>query len=652
MRTTGDFERLQLWRPLFDADVFRPERIVAVRGETIFRDRVGIVAIDIAFVRDDGTIVVVPALLVDGTALARNNRRGFVWPRSAAAHLDEVGAAALEDRIVPWLRSLGRGRAYAGEFVRRFAPCPAFDEARARGLLGAATYGASLVTLAPVLFSQRYGSRATGRARGRQSASHAAGLRLQCAVVDHDADALGTTWFSLAPSTAVAYPTIAIVDDAHAAADARFAIALDGAPDASWRTIDVPRPVALDVFTTFDRADAPVVATFAVRGAEGPERSTVARARATPVGGSSGIVRIAVRDDAWAVRDVDTDDAEELVARLRSEGLDALAISYSRSTTEAADLVHYYATYDEPAFLRAAEVRRLRGEPYAITLAPQSPWTGWAEDAHFHFSSQAQDDGREKSFRRAFEAGRLRLDGIPWEEDPAESGIRESLFATIAEGAAAIFLSVGEDVAAFHARYPGVQPGRVMRLAPFLPDDAPSMPLGALIGDEPFVLVHGAVLNRSRQLPVVTGLAREGIPCVVAGPLADVYLGVTMRRYGGERTVFLTDPTPGELTALYHRAALLVDPSPRPIGYGRLIRASRSGALPIVPTDSPAVRLFAGTVPTYDGASATSVAATLRAAFTADDTLRLRALRAQAAVAPSFDGDRAFASVVAAYAAT
>jgi hypothetical protein len=63
------------------------------------------------------------------------------------------------------------------------------------------------------------------------------------------------------------------------------------------------------------------------------------------------------------------------------------------------------------------------------------------------------------------------------------------------------------------------------------------------------------------------------------------------------------------------------------------------------------VRLFAGGVPTYDGASASSAAAVVRTSFTADDTLRLRVLRAQAAAAPFDDGDGAFATVIAAYGA-
>jgi hypothetical protein len=650
VRTTDDFERLQLWRKLYDPAVVTVERIVAVRGESIFRDRGGYFGLDLTFRGDDDTFVVVPAIVVDTFALARRSRRAFVWPRSVAAVVNETAAGAIEDLVLPWLRSLFRGRALAGEYRRMYGPSPVFETARERGFLGAAPYGASLIAIAPVLYAQRFGRRDAARAVGSDSGLWAAGLRMQATIVEHDADEAARAWFALAPSQATTAPAIGIASNADAVADARFALAMNATTGAGWRTIDVPRPVALDVYTTFDRADAPVVTTFAVRGADGPERVPNRMPRRPSVGGSAGVVRVALRDDAWAARDVDTDEATELTARLAGEGIDAQAISYSRSTTEACDLVHYYATYDDPAFLSAAESRRASGGSYAVTLAPQTGWTGWAEEGHFLLGQLAHDDGRERLYRSAFEGGHLQMEGVANHEDPAERAAREARFAAVVAGASAIFLAPGEDVEAFHERYPAARPGTVSTLGPFIADEPASAAIGALVGDEPFALLHGSTINRNRQLPVVTALARANIPCVLAGPLADVYLGVTVRRYGGPRTVYLTDPTAGELAALYRRATLFVDGSPRPLGYARIVRATLCGALPVVPSDSPALRVFAGAAATFEALSLASAMETLQAAFASDDAQRLRVLRAQAAVARYGDGDGAFATLVAAYA--
>ncbi len=650
MRTTADFERLQFWRTLFDASVLCADRLAVVRAESIFRDRSGSIGIDLTFARDDGSVVVVTAIVLESLSLVRNLRRCFIWPRSVAAVVTDDAINEIEEKMLPWLRSLVRGRAFSGEYVRAWAPCPAFTCARSLGYLGAAPYGSSLVSAAPVLYAQRFGHRESARARGPHAGLWAAGLRMQATYVEHDAMDADAAWFSLAPSQEVARPDLAIVDRVGDAGSARFAIACGNVPQGEWRAIDIPQPVALDVYTTFDAADAPVVGTFSVRGVEAHERTARVFTSPAAIGGSRGVVRVALRDDAWVARDADTDDAEVLVRRMCAEGIEALAISYSRAATESADLMHFYGSADDAGLHAALARRRERGGPFALTLAPHAPWTGWAEEGHSLVGQLSVDDGRERHYRRAFEAGRFVVDGSVASEDTAGTERRRAHFDALVGDASAVFLAPGDEIDAFVARYPNAHAARLTNLPPFPLDELPSESIGALVGDRPFALLHGAVLLRNRQLPIVTALARANLPVVIAGPLSDVNLGVSMRRFANANAIFLTDPTPGELAALYRRAAVYIDASPRPFGYGRIVRAALCGALPLLPNDSPCVRLFAGNVPTFDGLSVGSAGEAIAAVFADDDAHRLRVLRAQAAIGRYADAEATFATIISAYA--
>ena len=144
-------------------------------------------------------------------------------------------------------------------------------------------------------------------------------------------------------------------------------------------------------------------------------------------------------------------------------------------------------------------------------------------------------------------------------------------------------------------------------------------------------------------------LAGASCPIVVAGQMADVDLGITLRRIGPRDAIILPDPTPGQVASLYRRAALFVDSSHRPTGVGRIVRAAQAGAIPLVPHWSPFAKIV-GSDNVFDGQTFESAARDLHAAMARTD-LQARAQRLAALYSPMVDPYSAFTDVVQAYAA-
>jgi hypothetical protein len=162
-------------------------------------------------------------------------------------------------------------------------------------------------------------------------------------------------------------------------------------------------------------------------------------------------------------------------------------------------------------------------------------------------------------------------------------------------------------------------------------------------------LMHAPIIRRSNVQFVLGALADMPCPIVVAGQMADVDLGITLRRVAPRDAIILPDPTPGQVAALYRRAAVFVDSAYRPMGLNRIFRAAGAGAMPVVPHWSPFARLLSQDN-VFDGTTFEQAGRGLEKIMELRDGER-RAARLAAHFAPMADPYSGFTDVVGAYAA-
>jgi hypothetical protein len=656
VRHTREYEALVIDRtPEALGALMHPKFLSVVRYEPIFRERLGFATLDLLF-EDRADALLITGVVVDPVSAGTLEARICIWPRRLPATRE--AANAIEEHVFPWLRTLVRGRIAPSEQLRFYRPSALFSAAREAGFFGAAPYAQTLVSAAPFVFARRF-------AEGADVLIHSAAGHLAGAIIGpvarsiHIVSPLGVTasdldiarrWYGDPPDrTAIGAPTVAIVDDLDDPLSADIDYVVSTSPSAQACQIVVPEPIAADHLFTFDPADAPEASRFSIRAIDNVRRPIRSVVSPVVTGGSGGTICFVLREDSGYAPDADSDAALELARRLRAEGF-----KVERAGPEAdlsllnADLIHIFGAVGEAHVVKAANSALTAGCPYIISLEPlANPDARYREEGLFSALQLGADLSDRNTYIDAYFRGKLQIDGIAI-PNPAELARNDRAFGAACASAAAVLLSATDDIAAFCSRFPEVSVDHV-RLAGVLVAAEPAEDaIAEHIPSKPFMFFHAPLIRRSNFQFVLAALDDAPYPVVVAGEISDVDLGITLRRLSSRGTVFLPDPTIGQIAALYRRAKLYVDASHRPTSLNRVIRAAQAGALPIVAHWSPIAHVI-GRENVFDGTDFASASADLCAFMQRDDCSE-RAARLAALLAPLAEPYGAFTDVVGAYA--
>jgi len=549
--------------------------LAAVRIEPVLRRRRPMFALDL-YLSGAGGDAVVPLVLADPPAVVDRDRDPLIWP-AAFAGGDEV-AEALAARILPHLERLVLAGEPVAEHVVAFAPAPRFEAARAAGCFGAAPLREALARLAPYRYARRF---ARGRSVAIDAADAVGGWALlrsvaAAGVAARRRDPVACAWYG-EPPEAPGRAEVAIVARDADAGEAPCVLRLDAEGP---NRIDVVDPLPLDVGIVFDPAEGPVRRWFAVERA--PEPVTL-----TPVppyvaaGGSAGRIAVVLgRGDAARLPSADTDEAAALVEALAAEGFSAF-LADSPADVAGADLVHLVGTRDGARARAVAEAARAAGAPLAVHAyeerAEDGGWWGAAVTRHcFDYGADERDveSYLELLARRAVSIGPAGA-GEPYAPPAADL---DGVAAALREAAVVFVASAAE---AEHVRRRGC--AAPIELVPPLARTAAAAAIGALVGGDPFALVHAPVAPHANQLLVARAAADAAIPLVIAGPVADGAYLELIREFAGPGAVVLAgEPEPGVASALRCAAAVAVDVAWLGCGGSRLAAASLAGAQLVV----------------------------------------------------------------------
>jgi hypothetical protein len=594
--------------PVLLGRVGQPRFLTTARYEPTLRRQLGAGHIDLVFESAE-TIAVIGGVQLDPNWLVTRERFPIIWPASIAAVLPNEQLLALEEAIVPWLRAIARGRAMVTESIRAFVPSERFARARAAGLVGAVPFDRSIPAMAPFVYARRFAVGANVALDCAHAALAHALLADVAASVAYRAgaqvDDFALAWYGLERSSVPleGVADVAIVDR-RGAHDANVVIELAPAGDSAGSVIDVPSPVPWDVLFTFDVADAPAVSRFAVTAVEAACREAEPLAPAVPIGGSSGVIALAVGVEALHMRGDDIAEVEILRRLLTAEGFTLRIVS---STDDAgladAQLLHIFGAPTEPHTLAFAEYARGRGLEFVFDCPPQaSDPSAFAETIYPILHRLATAEAEVEEYLLAFLAGRVDRMAVPNEPNTDEYARRLVRFGELARSAAGI-LVMHEDRETMRALVQRAAAERVVPRAVFAGPEPAGAAIGHLVPNVPFAFAHGVIGARSNLMPVAFAAERRRVPLVIAGPVYDVeYLQVL--RAAAPSAIVLADAAPAVVSSLFRQAAIYVDAAARPASAGGLFRAVACGALPVLAATSPLARMAGGAAPTFNAASA------------------------------------------------
>jgi hypothetical protein len=266
VRSHGNYPYAQLW-PFGAAErtIIASGEVAVARFEPVQHDGATWGWLDVTFALDDATQVLC-GILVDLVALARNDPSALVFPSSAASALDAERAWGLTAFLLPHLRLLTRARAVPIEEILRFVPCPAFEDARDAGELGAAPLPVALARMAPWVAAARLATTGPLAITARNGELGAAVARSFGIPVTVSSRIHAGGWYRIAPGDARGAPEVIVADAWTECGTAPVCVVLDaavGGPNGS-REVHVPTPLPMEAVLTFDPDDAPEAGRFTV----------------------------------------------------------------------------------------------------------------------------------------------------------------------------------------------------------------------------------------------------------------------------------------------------------------------------------------------------------------------------------------------------
>ncbi len=585
-------ERFSVLWPIHDLkhvkELLSADALVAVRFEPVYSMRFE-AYMDALFERD-GEWLVVPMLRVDGVSIMVPENPPVTWPARLAA-FNGPQIDLIDAKVAPWLRSISAGRLVNDEHVRFWRDTPQlradFERARELGLLGAATYPNVMRAIAPAVYALRLARDGRAALRGPNAANGAAILSTVAHALDVECSDFERRWFA-----GIEFGTVNLgasyscyVGPRSSTVEARYCVFDDGEVREGERLVELAEPIPTDVMMSFDTQDGPVGRRFSVTECGVPVRALPFSEPAVS-GGSAGVVRLVVREEAERFPDADVDAAEALAVRLRAEGFDAQVTIPSHVDPVQTDIVHVFGLHHAATMVQLlADLERRRKpvvvSPYADDRAGEAIS---GASGSLLIPRVSSDVITFYDFVSAFEKRKISnlTKGI-WYDDASAVLLRRASSVLVVAPAEAQFLRE-------HLGYLGPTV-----LAPtFVPLARPTADIGSLVGSDEFVLVHTPLEARGNQVFAALAAGRLGIPIVLLGPVADIEYYRYVNEVAGPLVMQLRDDalTDSEIAGLYARARVVADVSWSSRGLHRLARGAAFGASIVAPTSGYAADVW------------------------------------------------------------
>lgn len=651
MRTHRVFPALQpwVWRGALLRDLVSAEHLAVARIEPVTRGREPSAFVDLHF-SDGKRCVTVPLVYLDLAQLDLRESDPLVFPHALLGIVSEARAREVVEALYPDLERQAMLGGFWGELLLRYGDTARFDAARTRGFFGAAPLSQTLPRIAPAAYARRFANGKHVLAYGpaaRELGAFLGSAATLCALAGDD-DAEAEAWYGGFDAGPLDATYDLAIGAGPAPANAGVVVRTD--PGAPGRLVGVAPPLPADVMLSFDPDDGVPVATFAIAQAHEPfVRPAPPSVLGASASGSSGRIAIAIRPDAARSRDSDIDEADALAAALRADGFivevvtgeDALAVF-------APDLVHLYGVLPGGYARRISEWAAQERRPLAVQALYEAPAAGgyWGTTVAPYCFSYSGDDRSVATYVEMLARRAVEVDGIgagaPFA--PQLAGLIEA--ERVLALADVVLVNSERELALLDT----IRPRRPTFIVPppaLAVMTAPSAPVGALVGADPFVLVHAPVRPESNQLVLARAAQEVGVPMVFAGTVADPAYAERLREFAAERVTVIGEPEPGVAAALYRAAAVVADAAWVTAGHGRILTAAACGAA-VVCSGARWVDLPEGDVWRVDPADVKSVARGIGEAWDAavrsDPRIRSAAVFARERVAT------AAAAIVATYA--
>jgi hypothetical protein len=562
-------------------EIASAETLTAVRFEPIVRAGKGAGLVDLHFRRDDRRTVV-PFVIVDVAMLEARERDVLVWPQFAS----ESGLVTdqIEDRLADWLADYAASDSLGIEGWHVFGDASdeaAFAAARAAGFLGAAPLEDVVRRAAPYVFARRHGRGRDVTIAARDAALGAAILApvaRRIRVVDGDPAALA--WYAPLVTGDVIENDVVVVDADHGAVlgdqEPVTTIDLDDGPGLRVEPAPtVPVDVLFDFSAHVLRGERP----FWVRAKKEPKTVAPLIPDAPATGGSAGRILFGLRTGALRFGGADVDLAMTIAQGLRDEGFTVDVIDDPSAARELApDLIHAFGLVDPTAAAAYATAATTLEVPFALHALYDAAafGGGWGATVAPYCYRFAHDEATVQNFLGMMRDRRLAVNEVRaeapfhpnprWESDSKAAVVRADVVFVTGEGEARAVRELA-----------GVDSIVVPIPIPPAPEAAA---VAGLVGEEPYVFVHGPIEASQNQLQAARAAQRADLPLVIAGPIVDGEYAALIRAFAGDRTIVVGEPEPALVEGLYRAAEVFLDVAWLGCGLARAIRAvSRGSAL-------------------------------------------------------------------------
>lgn len=595
------------------------DNLAVARLEPAHRQLRQTVMLDLIF-SSGGDIAVVPGILIDGAMISERETTPLIWPRSAYEAVDYEQLFGVQTEVEYWLFSLAVGKQLRERalWLRRRDFAPSYEFARDSGFIGATPYSDVLQRLAPYVYASHVSRGRTIGIRDAHGATGGALLARHARTVsvdlgDSQRNDAARAWYGRdifgAPS---AQCEVAITGDG----SLRGSIAtIDLCGNGSGRRIDVARPVPVEVMISFDPEDSASAGHFHVEAPSPALRPLAGHGCSAAVGGSAGVIALALREDAMRADDADSDDALELAERLRREGFDVRTGTPSQlgASIAQADLLHVSSLAQPREMLPVLRAARSAGKPVVAraNLEDVSSGPAWGMALAHMMNRLAADEVAVRELLGLFARRKVETDHAnPKYQEPYdgyENDVREALSfcdAVLVSGAAEENFVRARGFA------------RTTHVAgPIAKDPVAPASIQHIVSSGDFVLAHAPIAARSNPFLLLRAAREARLPLLFAGPVVGADVFMLLRESADETITFALNPSAAELSALYGCARVFADVGWTSQGGHRLAHAALSGAALVCSNTNYHGRLWTPGVRVADPASVDSIANALREAW-------------------------------------
>jgi hypothetical protein len=590
MRYHRAYHDLAVVLGLEPGDKLNAEQLVAVRLEPVVRSGLGSAAVDLHFCRDERWSVV-PLVIVDVPMLEARERDPLVWPERAREIGSGIDTDAIGDRVDAWLRELLAQGTMSREQWRVFgneADEKRFVAAREAGFLGAASYEVVARKAAPYVFARRHARSRDVVVAARDAELGAALLKPVVRKLEiltpNDAAA---KWYGIESERSERH--IAIVDAANRGRDEVKSSSTIVDLDAGEGVQFEPAPVIpVDSLFDFSGAIRRGEARFSVlirkerqlREPIVPDRSAI--------GGSTGRIVFGLRGRALQYGGADVDLAQMIAEAMRDEGFTVdIVDDPQRAAALRPDLIHAFGLADSQAALAYARAAKSLEIPFALHALYDAAALGgyWGATVTPYCFRFMQDETTVASLSALMRDRRLAVNQVVADAvfHPTQPAWKNDIASTL-EIADAVFVTGAKEEDALR---------QISDAANFITLPVPiargcePAPITALVGMQPYALMHAPVESTQNQLQAVRAVEMADIPLVIAGPVTDADYASLVRSFAGERVIMIDEPDPATLEGLYRGADVYLDVAWVGCGLARAARALSRGAAPVVSARMP-----------------------------------------------------------------